>query len=300
MAEATSSLNGRGHLFNTCKNRQGMSISVIIPSYNRAAFLGKAMRSVAAQSLKCDELIIIDDGSTDNTPEVVKAFANQAPFPVYYNYQENKGASAARNKGIRKASSDFICFLDSDDRFELYKLERQYKEMIAKESLISHTKEIWFRRGKLLNQKKKHQPRQGYIFPECLNMCVVGMSTVMARKKLFNMYGHFDECLPCCEDYDYWLRVSVYEKFHLVDSPLTIKEGGRSDQLSVIYRMGMDKYRIQSIENLLERSKLNDDQYRMALNELVRKCTIYGKGCIKHGREEEGRHYLRIPAKYRI
>ena len=274
-----------------------MSISVIIPSYNRRAFLEKAILSVAGQSLPCNELIIVD-GSTDKTPELVNAFAGQLSFPVHYIFQENKGASAARNAGIKKASSDYLCFLDSDDRFKADKLARQYQEMKTTGCLISHTREIWFRHGKLLNQKKKHQPGQGDIFQKCLKMCVVGMSTVMAKKELFDLYGHFDEQLPCCEDFDFWLRVSVHENFHLVDAPLTVKDGGRSDQLSVIYKMGMDKYRIKSIKKLLQWARLTEQQRLTVFKELERKCTIYGKGCMKHGREAEGRYYLQISAEY--
>ena len=78
------------------------------------------------------------------------------------------------------------------------------------------------------------------------------MSTVMVKRELFEHYGLFDESLPCCEDYDLWLRVAHERPFLLVDHALTLKEGGRADQLSRIYRLGMDRYRIQSLCNLLE------------------------------------------------
>ncbi len=130
-------------------------------------------------------------------------------------------------------------------------------------------------------------------------MCMVGMSTVMVRKELFDRYGMFDESLPCCEDYDFWLRVSVREKFLLLDRPLTLKDGGRRDQLSTIHRLGMDQYRIRSIAGLLDRTPLDAWQYELALAELERKCGIYGNGCIKHGRVAAGRACLDLPLKYR-
>lgn len=275
-----------------------MSITVIIPTYNREAFLKKAVMSVVEQTLCCDELIIVDDGSTDKTKMLVERLSQNISFPVYYVLQENSGAAAARNTGIKKASSDHLCFLDSDDRFDPEKLYLQYNAMLESNALISHTREIWYRQGKLLNQKKKHRPREGYIFKNCLRMCVVGMSTVMIKKVLFDRYGLFDENLPCCEDYDFWLRVSTNELFQLVHQPLTIKEGGREDQLSVIYRMGMDKYRIQSIFQLLEQKKLSSEQRDLAISELQRKCRIFGNGCLKHGREEEGRKYLELPSRF--
>lgn len=275
-----------------------MSITVIIPTYNRVAFLEKAVMSVARQTFCCDELIVVDDGSTDSTGELVTKLASRLPFPLHYYHQENRGAAAARNTGIRKAVADYLCFLDSDDCFEPDKLTLQYHAMLESGGSISHTFETWYRRGKLLNQKKKHRPREGYIYPDCLAMCVVGMSTVMVHRELFARYGLFDEQLPCCEDYDFWLRVSVRENFQLISRPLTIKDGGREDQLSVIHRLGMDKYRIRSIINLLEQVDLTGDQRLRAVAELQRKCTIYGRGCVKHGREKEGQFYLQLPARY--
>ena len=275
-----------------------MSISVIIPTYNRSEFLDSAVQSVVDQTFSCSELVIIDDGSSDDTGIKVERLTRRLPFPVKYYYQENRGAAAARNTGIKMASSDFICFLDSDDRFVPEKLSLQVTAMQQNDHLISHTCEIWFRRGKLLNQKKNHQPRDGYIFKDCLDICAVGMSTVMARRSLFDIYGYFDESLQCCEDYDFWLRVSVNEEFLLVPRQLTIKNGGREDQLSVIYRTGMDKYRIRSIVKLLDNWAMTTSQQNLALQELKRKCDVYGNGCIKHGREEEGRYYLQLPSEY--
>jgi len=275
-----------------------MSITVIIPTFNRAGFLEQAALSVAGQTMSCDELVIIDDGSTDTTPQVVERLAERFSVPLRYHYKENKGAAAARNEGIRRASCEYLCFLDSDDRFEPDKLYLQYSSMRQAKSLISHTGETWFRRGKLLQQKSKHRPREGYIFAECLRMCVIGMSTVMIKKELFAKHGLFNEQLPCCEDYDFWLRVSTREKFHLVKYPLTVKDGGRQDQLSVIYRQGMDRYRILSIVNLLEQQLLTTEQRRQAIGELRRKCLIYGNGCVKHGKEEEGRFYLGLPSRF--
>lgn len=277
-----------------------MSISVIIPTYNRAGFLEQAVLSVARQTHACSELIIIDDGSTDATRQAVEKIAGRVSFPLSYLYQDNRGAAAARNRGIREASFDYLCFLDSDDRFVPEKLATQLQAMRQSNSLVSHTRETWFRRGRLLHQKKKHRPREGNIFAACLQMCVVGMSTVMVRKDLFDRYGLFDERLPCCEDYDFWLRVSAREKFQLIDRPLTVKDGGREDQLSVIHRQGMDRYRIMSIVSLLAGGDLTVRQRRLAVSELQRKCMIYGNGCLKHGRREEGEFYLQLPGKYMI
>ena len=166
--------------------------------------------------------------------------------------------------------------------------------------LVSHTQEVWYRNGRLLNQKARHRKESGYIFDRCLDLCAVGMSTVMIRRQLIEQVGLFDEQLPCCEDYDYWLRVSVKLPFLLIDKPLTTKDGGRTDQVSCIHRTGIDKYRIRAIEKILASGMLNADQYSMAWDELVNKCRIYGNGCIKHGRSTEGEYYLSLPGRYSL
>lgn len=274
-------------------------ISIVIPTYNRARYLSRAIDSVLDQTLPPDELIIVDDGSTDNTAGIVAGVTSRASFPVHFIRQENKGASSARNLGIQQARGDILCFLDSDDWWDKKKIELQLPLLLENSNiLITHTREIWFRNGVRVNQKKKHAPGSGAIFSACLRMCVVGMSTVMVKREIFDQYGVFDESLPCCEDYDLWLRIAHERQFLLVEHPLTLKEGGREDQLSVRYRLGMDRYRIQALCKLLESKVLTDEQYNETLVELNRKCTIYGKGCIKHGRENEGRECLSIPEKY--
>lgn len=276
-----------------------MLITAIIPTYNRAARLERAIASVIAQSQPCDELIVVDDGSTDATSSLVERLAASATIPIRLLRQENRGAAAARNYGIRMAKGRLLAFLDSDDWWQPHKLALQTAAMQAHPHiLISHTREIWFRHGQRVNQKKKHDPPAGDIFAASLPMCVVGMSTVMARRELFDRYGVFAESLPCCEDYDLWLRVGSRESFLLVPEALTGKNGGRPDQLSAIHRLGMDVYRIQALCRLIDAGGLSADQRRAAIDELMRKCHIYGQGCIKHGRAEEGQGYLDLAARY--
>ncbi len=276
-------------------------ISVIIPTYNRSLLIAKALTSVLEQTRPCDEVLVVDDGSSDDTAAIIRRIAGQSRVEIRYIRQENRGASAARNTGIVEARHDILCFLDSDDWWHRRKLELQLAAMEQEpDCLISHTRETWYRHGKRVNQKMKHAPPHGRIFSRCLEMCVVGMSTVMVRRELFERYGRFDESLLCCEDYDLWLRVAGTEKFMLVDEALTLKDGGRKDQLSAIHRLGMDTWRIRSICHLLDSGSLNREQRQLALAELARKCTIYGNGCIKHGRPEEGKEYLSLPQKYTV
>lgn len=276
-------------------------ISVVIPTYNRAGFLEQAIESVMVQSMPAMEIIIVDDGSTDDTHSLVMALRQKSAVPIRYLYQENEGAAAARNAGIRECRQQYIAFLDSDDRWLPRKLERQFAAMVNNpEYPVSHTREIWYRRGKRVNQRKKHDPPHGYIFEQSLKMCVVGMSTVMIDREAFNRFGLFNEELPCCEDYDLWLRMSCKVPFYRLEEQLICKDGGREDQLSALHRLGMDVYRINSICNLLAGDQLNTTQTVQAFAELERKCLIYGNGCLKHGRPEEGRKYLNLPEKIQL
>jgi glycosyltransferase involved in cell wall biosynthesis len=264
------------------------AVTIIIPTYNRAALLPKAIDSVLSQSYDNFELIVVDDGSDDNTAEILSDYSN-----IIYLFQENRGPAAARNRGIRAARHDLIAFLDSDDWFAADKLEIQTRAMKENPGfLISHTDEIWYRQGKLLNQKKKHRKYGGDIFARCLPLCAVSMSTVMVRKEMFARIGMFGESYPCCEDYEFWLRASIRHKFLKIDQPLTLKDGGRPDEVSFQYRTGMDKFRIQALLKLLNESELTRNQKKLAQEELVRKCRIYGNGCLKHGRPEEGVYFL--------
>jgi len=266
-------------------------VSVIIPTYNRGELLVRAIDSVLGQDYPDFELIVVDDGSDDGSQDLLNSYGDS----LVCLYQENRGASAARNSGIRAARYDLLAFLDSDDHFALNKLRQQAAVMANHpEYLVSHTDEIWYRNGELLNQKDKHARTGGDLFARSLKMCVVGMSTVMARRPFFEKVGFFDEELPCCEDYALWLQAASSLEFLHVPFPLTIKHGGREDQLSMIHRVGIDRYRIKAILKLLDEDNLTRQQKLLAREELVVKCRIYGQGCRKHGRVKEGAEYLSL------
>ncbi len=270
--------------------------SVIIPTYNRENFLKKAIESVLKQTFKDFELIIVDDGSKDNTKELVHFYKNPK---IVYIYQENRGPSSARNTGIRKAKADWICFLDSDDWWDEKKLEITYKYIRENPNYkIFHTEEIWYRNGKLLNQKKIHKKYGGYIFDKCLSLCRVSISTVCIHKSVFENVGLFDEELLCCEDYDFWLRISYKYPLYLIPLCLTLKEGGHPDQVSKKY-WGMDRFRIKALSKILDSKKLSESQYELAFRELERKCKIYIQGCLKRGKIQEANYYFNLIEKYK-
>ncbi len=258
--------------------------SIIIPTYNRAGFLDTAIRSVLEQSFSDLELIVVDDGSTDQTKQLIKAIKDRR---IKYIKKGHSGVSAARNKGIQASTGKFISFLDSDDKFTKNKLEISYKYIIQfPEYLIYHTEELWYRYGKILNQKKIHKKPEGDVFANSLRLCCIGMSTSVVKKGLFELIGTFDENFQTCEDYDLWLRATALYPVKLIPEVLTIKQGGHSDQLSKKYH-SMDTFRIRSIDKLIKSNILNKRQKNQAVRELHRKCKIYIKGAKKRNKTKE-------------
>lgn len=271
------------------------AVSVIIPTYNRGWILREAVDSVLAQDFDDFELIVVDDGSTDNTRDILASYHND----IIVLSQNNRGVSAARNRGIDKACASLIAFLDSDDLWKPQKLSRQVEFFnVHPEALICQTEEIWVRNGVRVNPKKRHQKFSGLIFEPSLALCLVSPSAVMIRKKLFDTVGLFDERLPACEDYDLWLRVSSRYPVHLLDDPLIVKRGGHEDQLSKA--AGLDKYRIQSLKKIIDEGLLSEPQHRAAARTLREKCAVYAAGCRKRGREEEARYYEDLAGKYQM
>jgi glycosyltransferase involved in cell wall biosynthesis len=271
------------------KNLNTPFVSVIIPTYNRAWTLKKAIDSVLEQDYKNFELIVIDDGSTDDTEALVAEYAKSVKFIQ----QPNLGVSAARNKGISISSGSLITFLDSDDYWYPEKLSAQVKFFNANpDALICQTEEVWIRNGKKVNPKKKHQKLSGMIFESSLALCLVSPSAVMMRKILFAKVDTFDESLPACEDYDLWLRITCRYPVHLIDTPLIVKTGGHEDQLSG--SIGLDKYRIYALKKILKSDFLSESQFQAAENMLKKKCRIYADGCMKHGRKTVATYYYRL------
>ena len=217
-------------------------VSVIIPTFDRGWCLREAVDSALAQEFTNFELIVVDDGSTDGTAELLEAYRPK----VRLLRQANRGVSAARNRGIAAARGELIAFLDSDDLWLPQKLATQVEFFRAHpEALIAQTEETWVRNGRRVNPGKRHRKRSGMIFEPSLDLCLVSPSAVMVRRELFDRVGLFDEGLPACEDYDLWLRVSCCIPIHLIDIPLIVKRGGHADQLSRAW--GLDQYRIASI-----------------------------------------------------
>ncbi len=263
-------------------------ISVIIPTYNRCDLLKRAINSVIKQTITPKEIIIVDNGSTDQTYQMVSSL-----FPeINYFIEKKRGVSAARNKGILESKSKWIAFLDSDDAWKPTKLEKQMEYSVFNQDKyrIIHTDENWYRNKKFLNQLKKHKKSGGNIFKNSLQLCCISPSSVVLKKQIFDDYGLFDENLKVCEDYDMWIRITAKEEVGFLDSPLVLKYGGHSDQLSKKF-WGMDRFRIKSLEKNLKNEHFSKSQKINVLDTLIEKLTIVSNGAIKRGNKEIFKKY---------
>jgi glycosyltransferase involved in cell wall biosynthesis len=269
-------------------------VSVIIPTYNRGWVIREAIDSVLAQDFTDFELIVVDDGSTDDTGRILDSYGQDLTVLQ----QPNRGVSAARNQGVGAAAGQLIAFLDSDDLWLPRKLSVQVDFFSSHpDAMINQTEEIWIRNGVRVNPKTRHQKFSGLIFERSLELCLVSPSAVMMRRSLFDQVGLFDEDLPACEDYDLWLRISWRFPVHLIETPLIIKRGGHADQLSKA--PGLDKFRIQSLQKLIESGQLSEDSYRAAVQTMLDKCAIYAGGCRKRGKDQEAEYYEELASRYR-
>lgn len=264
-----------------------MTVSVIIPTWNRAGPLARALESVLDQAQPPDEIIVVDDGSTDDTRAMIERhFAG-----VRYHYQPNRGVSSARNTGIGMARSDWIALLDSDDQWRPQKLRLQTQALVSHpEYRVCHTDEIWIRNGRRVNPMKKHTKRGGYIFQHCLPRCVISPSSILIHREVLSCIGMFDESLPACEDYDLWLRLCARYPVLYLDEPQVIKHGGHHDQLSR-HHWGMDRFRIQALEKLLQHTDLTPADRRASAQMLLEKASIVVQGAEKRGNRQLVREY---------
>ena len=198
------------------------TVSVVIPTYNRARFIEKAINSVFQQTYSDIEVIIVDDCSSDNTEQVIGALTD--PRVRYIRHHVNKGAPAARNSGIRAAEGDYIAFLDSDDEWLPEKLEKQLavmKESPFEPELVSTGLNILNARGNIRQVLIPDPSWRGHVYHKFLDKNLGCTSATLVKKTCFDSIGLFDESLPAYQDNDLWLRIAKRYPVDFVAEPLT-------------------------------------------------------------------------------
>lgn len=271
-----------------------LDVSIVIPTRDRQMLLRRALHSVVQQTLAPKEIIVIDDGSNDDTRAMVRT-----EFPdIVYQFQSPSGISKARNNGLESSRAEWIAFLDSDDEWKSNKLEKQVAWLLENPAFrVCHCDEIWIRNGVRVNPKKRHRKRGGWIYPYCLPLCVVSPSAIVVHASVFEDIGKFDVALPVCEDYDMWLRMALRYQFGYIEEKLVVKYGGHSDQLSKAFP-AMDQYRIMALKKVLEGEPLNMKNRILTLEMIVQKLKIYINGARKRKSVGQGDGFEKLLEQY--
>lgn len=266
-----------------------MIVSVVIPVFNYARFLSRAIDSVLNQSYGNFEIIVVDDGSTDNTPLVASMYGDL----IRYVPKKNGGVSSARNVGILQAKGQYIAFLDADDEWEELKISCQIDFMEKNYNYImSYTDMSYVENGRLVHESFLHERSykclsSGWLFASLLQESFILPSTVIIRRECFDQVGYFNESLTHAEDQELWLRVSRKFQIGFLDMPLTIRhehgEGATSSRTK--FHLGQ----INMLDVILA-TGLNRDMQILALRQRALACWHHGyqlflvgdmKGCRK-------------------
>jgi glycosyltransferase involved in cell wall biosynthesis len=196
-------------------------VSIIIPTYQSERFISDAIDSVLAQTFKDYEIIIIDDGSTDHTQEVLKKYSDLENIKLIW--QSNQGPAAARNFGIKKSSGEYIAFLDADDIWLPNKLERQI-HFLEKHPLIDLVYcDSYIFNEKCTKQKTRFEisrPYSGKVLEKLFLLDFIPFLTVVIRRSILNTVGLFDETVIGPEDYDLLLRICQTSTIDFIHEPL--------------------------------------------------------------------------------
>jgi glycosyltransferase involved in cell wall biosynthesis len=187
------------------------SVTVVIPSFNCARFIREAVDSALAQTVPPLEVIVIDDGSTDNTPEIMAVYATDPR--VRYLRQKNAGPSTARNSGIRAAQGEFIAFLDADDRWKPNKLERQLDKFSDDDIGVVFSGSRVFDKQGIRSENRAKESSCADMLQSLITTTAFFPSSVVVRKRCFDTCGLFDESLKKVEDREMWIRLAKRYRF---------------------------------------------------------------------------------------
>jgi glycosyltransferase involved in cell wall biosynthesis len=270
-------------------------VSVIIPTYNMADYLPEAIESVLNQTYKDFEIIVIDDGSTDNTKEIVKKYIDPSRDNIRYIYQENKGVSVARNTAIMNARGEFIALLDADDRCYANRLEEEIKAIEKDPGIgLVHADDMAItENGKCIDtQRRNKKYLSGYIFKNLyIRKANISLPTVLVKKECFEKVGLFDENLTRlgCEDREAWLRIAREYRIEYINKVLAYYRRTGNGMSSNQEKMKKARYYV--IEKFFSQGYVSKSLRRIALGRIHREL---GDELLKASKYQESRkEYLR-------
>jgi len=228
-------------------------VSVIIPAFNASQFISQAIESVLSQTFKDYELIVVDDGSTDETAALVLRYGER----LRYVYQKNQGLSSARNTGIVKASGELLAFLDADDYWDRKKLEHQT-------DLLDRTPGtgVVYTALKVVDQddhgiEERRCSLRGHLLSSLLTENCVTPSSALVRRECLEKVGTFDENLSASEDWDLWLRIAPFYSFDFIDLPLTFYRVHAGSMHKDLARMERNVFQV--LDKLFKRETGNQE-----------------------------------------
>jgi glycosyltransferase involved in cell wall biosynthesis len=266
------------------KAENKLMVSIIIPTYNRERLISRSVKSVLNQTYQDFELIIVDDGSTDNTGELVAGFDDGRIR--YIRHEQNRGEAAARNTGIKAARYDYIAYQDSDDEWLPEKLARQIELL---ENASPRVGVVYTGFWRVENGGKTYIPfswvtqKNGDIHKELLKGNFIGSPVVLIKKECFDKVGLFDERLRNLVDWEMWLRISKYYHFRCIDEPLVIAHY-HSDNIS-----SSRNTFIETLELVLERYS---DEFSGDKKLLAKHYIDIGNLLVLNRETQNGRNYL--------
>jgi glycosyltransferase involved in cell wall biosynthesis len=276
----------------------GPRVSVCIPTFNRCAMLREALQSVFRQTFRDFETIVVDDGSTDGTSEMLAVEYGGAVRAIR---QSNAGDGSARNRAVREARGGLIAFLDSDDLWVPEKLERQVRLLddrpevavvySPKKTVDMHGREI-------------HPPRRtcyrgqvtGYLFADVF----IATPSVVCRRELFTRVGLFSEQLKTASDYDFWLRASIDHAFDYVAEPLVIcrRHGGNLSQQRMLENQQIQLAVLEEFYGIWRGNPLLPE--KVARRRLARESFKLARHYLRAGQKPPAHRYYRQALHYRF
>lgn len=249
-------------------------ISVIIPTYNRSKYLNRSISSVINQTYKNFEIIIVDDGSTDNTQELITKIMNENQrFKIKYKKLiKNEGSQKARNEGIKISEGEWIAFLDSDDEWLSEKIEKQIKFAIEKKFKVIYSDGLIIRNDKS-KVRMNIQNVQGDSFGLLLKKAGPLFPTLFVHNECLQKIGFLDESIRSHQEWDFSIQLAKYYNFGFIDEPLFVWYYDGHESISQNKKFGAEGY-----AQIVEKYK----------NDIL---NIHGKSVLRH-------HYMRIASAY--
>lgn len=265
--------------------RNQSTVTLIIPVKNRPHLLKEALRSVLHGTILPQEIIIVLDGAQESNQadqqaaESIWAEMKSNSCQLTIIQGNNQGPAAARNLGAARSRTEWLTFLDSDDRWQVQKLEQQLQYMKKRPHLnASHCAEVWIKNNSEVKIPNRLRPSTGRLLAESFERCLVSVSSLLIHRSLFFQHSGFQTDLAVCEDYDFFIRIFLNDGIGLVPTiqySLVEKYAGNWSQLS--QTQNIDVYRVEVLLRILENHQLNVAAQKQAQAALLKKWSIVTK-----------------------